>query len=116
MAIMTQVHVRLAQFSYAKKQLRTAKRYHDTQVQIAEQTRLSWIGNRTGVQALIRERVTLVVAELRYDAARANLEASYANLLASLGEDALPPLLTGFSVGEIADALRVRWEYSPGSV
>ena len=51
MAIMSQVHVSIAQVAQAKKETSTAKLYHDTQSQISEQTRLGWrIGpaERTG--------------------------------------------------------------------
>lgn len=110
MAVMTQVHVRVAQLLHAGKELETAKSYYDTQVKIAEQTRLSWIANRTGVQALIREKVNEVLAELRYDTAKADREAAYANLLAAIGDDPLPDVLTGHSVTRLARALQARWE------
>ncbi len=109
MAVMTQVHVRFAQLLYTGRELETARYYYNTQVKIAEKTRLAWIANRTGIQALIREKVNEVVAELRYDAAKASREAAYASLLAAIGEDPLPDTLTGHSVVRLARALRARW-------
>ena len=112
MTILSQVHVSMAKFSYAKRGLLTAERYYKTQAQIAEHTRLSWISNRLGTQVLVREKVSQVVAELRYLAAKANMEAAYAKLLATMGEDPLPAAVKGHTVAELADALRRHWASS----
>ncbi len=58
---------------------------------------------------LVREKVSQVVAELRYLAAKANMESAYAKLLATIGEDPLPAAVKGHTVAELADALRRHW-------
>lgn len=62
MAIMSQVHVSVAQVAHAKKEVSTAALYYDTQSQIADQTRLAWSTARLSEQAMLRERVAQVAA------------------------------------------------------
>ena len=113
MAIMSQVHVSMAQVAQAKKETSTTRLYHDTQSQITEQTRLAWRTARLSEQAVLRERVNQVAAQLRYDAAEAELQAAWASLLASVGEDVLPNDLTqAQSVSDLALEVRTRWAKS----
>ncbi len=113
MAIMSQVHVSVAQVAYAKKETSTAKLYHDTQSQISEQTRLGWRIGRQSEQAVLRERVNQVAAQLRYDAIESELQTSWASLLAAIGEDVLPNDLTREqSVSDLALEIRTRWAKS----
>jgi len=113
MAIMSQVHVSVAQVALARKETSTAALYHDTQSQITEQTRLAWRSARLSEQAVLRERVNQVAAQLRYDAAEAELQTAWASLLAAVGEDVLPHDLTQEqSVSDLALELRTRWAKS----
>jgi outer membrane protein TolC len=113
MAIMSQVHVSVAQVAHAKKETSTAKLYRDTQSQISEQTRLGWRIGRLSEQAVLRERVNQVAAQLRYDAIESELQASWASLLAAVGEDVLPNDLTReHSVSDLALEIRTRWARS----
>ena len=113
MAIMSQVHVSMAQVAQAKKETSTARLYHDTQSQITEQTRLAWRTARLSEQAMLRERVNQVGAQLRYDAMEAELQTAWASLLAAVGEDVLPNDLTQEqSVSDLALAVRTRWARS----
>jgi len=113
MAIMSQVHVSVAQVAQAKKETSTARLYHDTQSQIADQTRLAWRMARLSEQAMLRERVNQVAAQLRYDAMEAELQSSWASLLAAVGEDVLPNDLTQEqSVADLALEIRTRWAKS----
>ena len=109
MAIMTQVHVGVAHYAYATKELVTAQQYYNTQTDITEQVRLYWMTKRLGERKLIRESMNKLVAELRYETAHADVEAAYANLLAAIGEDPLPPKIKGTTVVELAEALRTHW-------
>ena len=113
MAIMSQVHVSVAQVALAKKEISTAKLYHDTQSQISEQIRLGWRIGRQSEQAVLRERVNQVAAQLRYDAMEAEVQASWASLLAAVGEDVLPNDLTQEqNVSDLALEIRSRWAKS----
>jgi hypothetical protein len=97
----------------AKKETSTAKLYHDTQSQISEQIRLSWRIGRQSEQAVLRERVNQVAAQLRYDAMESELQVSWASLLAAVGEDVLPnDLRQEQSVSDLALEIRTRWAKS----
>jgi outer membrane protein TolC len=112
-AIMSQVHVSVAQVAQAKKETLTARLYHDTQSQITEQTRLAWRSARLSEQTVLRERVNQVAAQLRYDAVESELQTAWALLLASVGQDVLPNDLTQEqSVSDLALELRTRWAKS----
>jgi hypothetical protein len=113
MAIMSQVHVSVAQVAQAKTEASTAKLYQDTQAQITEQTRQAWRTARVSEQAMLRERVNQVAAQLRADTVEAGLQTAWGSLLAAVGEDVLPNDLTQEqSVSDLAIELRTRWAKS----
>ncbi len=113
MTIMSQVHVSVAQVAHAKKEVSTAALYFDTQSQIAEQTHVAWRTARLSEQAMLRERVAQVAAQLRYDAVEADLQTAWASLLAAIGEDVLPNDLEGEqNLSDLALQLRDRWARS----
>ena len=109
MAVMTQVHVSMAQLTAAHREVHTTKKFFETQRQIGEQVRVSWIAKRMSEQIVIRERLNNLLAEIRYDVALADLETAYANLLGAIGEDPVPTMIAETSVNKLADALRTRW-------
>jgi outer membrane protein TolC len=113
MAVMSQVHVSVAQVAYAKKEVSTAALYYDTQSQIAEQTRVAWRTAKLSEQSVLRERVAQVAAQLRYDAVEAEAQTAWAALLAAVGEDVLPNNLKNEqSLSDLALQLRARWTRS----
>lgn len=111
MALMSQVHVSVAQYHAAMKDVATGKRYLDTQMAIADQVQRAWSLNRLSEHLVIREKMQGLVAELRYESALAKLEMAYANVLAAIGEDPFPADITGDGVDELAVALQKRWEW-----
>lgn len=111
MAMMSQVHVSVAQYHAAMKDVATGKRYLDTQMAIADQVQRAWSLNRLSEHLVIREKMQGLVAELRYESALAKLEMAYANVLAAIGEDPFPTNITGDGVDELAVALKERWEW-----
>jgi len=110
MAIMTQVHVTMAQVTIANSDVLNSKTYLETQKQIETQVRYSWRATRISEQTFIREKLNNLLAEIRYEAAVAELSTAYASLLATVGEDPLPTNFTGNTVPELAHALRARWD------
>lgn len=110
MAVMTQVHVSMAQLTAAHAEVRTTKMYYETQKEIGTQVRVSWQANRLSKQILIRERLNNLLAEIRYDSALAELETAYANLLGAIGKEPVPTMTIETSVTELAEALRTRWD------
>ncbi|WP_447971269.1 TolC family protein [Nitrospira sp. M1] len=109
MAVMTQVHISMAQLTAAKLEVHNTKMYYETQQQIRDQVHSSWLTKRSSEQVIIRERLNSILAEIRYNVALADLEAAYANLLGTIGEDPIPTVLTDTSMSELTTALRHRW-------
>ncbi|MGL4496413.1 MAG: TolC family protein, partial [Beijerinckiaceae bacterium] len=110
MAIMTQVHVSRARHAHARKELATAAQLRDVQRRLLANIRAAAVTDRTSEQTLIREEMNVLVSEVRYDLAYANLQNAYANIYASLGLDAFPAVdIDRVSVGELSRALRKTW-------
>ena len=85
----------------------------DTQSQITEQARLAWRSSKLSEQAMLRERVAQVAAQLRYDTVESELQTAWASILAAVGEDVLPvDLGQEHSVFDLALQLRTRWTQS----
>ena len=90
MAVMTQVHVSMAQYMHAKKEYQTAADYYSTQKKILDQIKSGAQVNTVTEQSLIREEMNMLVAEVKYDIAYSDMESAYANIFAALGIDPLP--------------------------
>lgn len=112
MTVLTEVHVGVTQLAYARLELANAERYQVTQVRIADQTQRSWLTRSTSDLNLIREVVNEVLAEVRLDVAHAGLEAAQGNLLAAIGDDAVPTVVPGQGIAELANSIREHWERS----
>ena len=111
MAIMTQVHVASAQYQAALQDVQMAGRYFDTQEKITDHLNRVWSVNGTNEHHVIREKVQSLVAELRYESAKAKVELAYANVLAAIGEDPFPTDITSDDLEELSQALEERWEW-----
>lgn len=112
MTVLTEVHVGATQLAYSRQELDNAARYQVTQVQIADQTQRGWLTRSTSDLNLIREKVNEVLAEVRLDVARSAFEAAQGNLMAAIGEDAVPSMTPSQNVAELAQAIREHWERS----
>jgi outer membrane protein, multidrug efflux system len=111
MAVLSQVHVGVAQVGYAMKERATAKQYAETQGLVAEQTRVGWQAGKLGEQVILRERVNQVAAQLRYDAAEAEMQSAWASILTTVGRDLVPDdLARAQSVSDLALMLRTNWQ------
>lgn len=110
MAVMTQVHASRVRYAHARRELATATQYLDVQRRLLGQIRASQQTDRLGEQTLIREEMNTLVAEVKRDIAFASLQNAYANVYASLGLDAYPPVsIDETSVASLAAALRKTW-------
>lgn len=110
MAIMTQVHVSRARYLHARNELSTARELRSVQRQLLGQIAASTTTEQTSEQTLIREEMNTIVSDVRYDLAYATLQNAYANIYASIGLDAYPPVdIERSSVSEIRQALRRTW-------
>ncbi|MBL1142651.1 MAG: TolC family protein [Proteobacteria bacterium] len=90
MAIMTQVHVSMAQYRHSQREYNTAADYFLTQQKILEQLESGVSANTVTEQSLIREQMNMMVAEIKYDIAYSDVENAYASIFASLGIDPFP--------------------------
>jgi outer membrane protein TolC len=90
MAIMTQVHVSMAQYLHSQREYKTAADYFSTQEKILKQLELGVATNTVTEQSLIREEMNMMVAEVKYDIAYSDVENSYGSIFASIGIDPFP--------------------------
>lgn len=90
MAVMTQVHVSLAQYQHSKREYETASDFYRTQAKILEQIKSGIETNTVTEQSLIREEMNMMVAEVKYDISYSNVENAYGGTFAALGVDPFP--------------------------
>jgi len=110
MAIMTQVHVSRARYLHAREELSIAGQLKNVQHDLLDQISASTTTEQTSEQTLIREEMNTIVSDVRYDLAYANVQNAFANIYASIGLDAYPPVdIERASVGQIKEALRRTW-------
>ncbi len=87
MALLTQLHVGLAGYQSAQKELHTATQYLQTQRQILEQVTRGELARSVNRQSVIREQMNTLVADVKYDVAYADMENAYSNTMAAAGID-----------------------------
>jgi outer membrane protein TolC len=110
MAIMTQVHVSRARYVHAWRELATAGELKNARHRLLAQISASTNAEQTSEQTLIREEMNTIVSDVRYDLAYANLQNAHANIYASIGLDAFPPVdIDRASVSQIKEALQSTW-------
>lgn len=85
MAVMTQVHVSKMRYHLAESELRTAREYHDVQNKILDQIKAQHSAGRVSDQALIREEMNTLVAEVKRDIAYASLQNAVGSIYSSIG-------------------------------
>ncbi len=110
MAILTQVHVGLAQFSNSRNEYKTSTDYYHTQVKILEQIRAAAETNSVSEQAVIREEMNTLVSEVKYDIAYADLENAYADAYAAIGVDPIPKNFDTKDIHSLTETLRDYFE------
>ncbi len=110
MAIMTQVHVSRARYLHAREELSIAGQLKNVQHDLLDQIAASTTTEQTSEQTLIREEMNTIVSDVRYDLAYANVQNAFANIYASIGLDAYPPVdIERASVAQIKEALSRTW-------
>ena len=110
MAILTQVHVSIAQHEHAKREYRTAADYFDTQRKILVQIESAKQAESVNEQSVIREQMNTLVAEVKYDIAFADIENAYASLLGSVGIDPVPYDVDTDSLDSMSESLQRHFE------
>lgn len=87
MAVMTQIHVSLASYEYSKREFNTTETFYSIQRDILEEMNKGMAAKKVTEQSFIREEMNMMVAEVEYDMAYADIENSYANVFSALGVD-----------------------------
>lgn len=110
MAVFTQVHAARARYAQNSKILKDASDYYDVQKKILTQVRAAAAENAESEQALIREEMNTLLAEVKYDVAYADLQNAFANVYSTVGLDPYADNMTGQeSVKVMAKNLRGTW-------
>ena len=109
MAVMTQVHVSHVRYIHEQEEVKVSGEYQAVQRHLVEEIRIEAAASRASEQTLLREELNTLVAEAKYDLARAGLESAYANIFASIGWDPYGAYQRESSVNEIAQSLRNGW-------
>jgi outer membrane protein TolC len=110
MAIMTQVHVSRARYAHAQRELQTTADYLNIQNDILAQVRAQAQTDKAGEQALIREEMNALLAEVRFDLAHAQLQNAFANIYSSLGLDPYDDSINlSADVKTVSTGLRALW-------
>ncbi len=110
MAVLTQVHVSIAQHNNSKREYNTAADYYNTQKKVLAQIRAAAETNSVSEQAVIREEMNTLVAEVKYDIAYADLENAYAVSYAAIGVDPVPDDIDTTSMQSLATGLEDYFE------
>ena len=110
MAVVTQVHVSVGRYEIAKQRLDTTENYFKVNNNILEQTEIGYNTRKVSYQNFVREKMNSVVAEARYDVARASVENAYANIFASIGQDTFGQIdVSESSVDDLAKHFKGHW-------
>jgi len=110
MAVVTQVHVSASRYEIARRRLATSGKYFDVNNNIMEQTQIGYDARKVSYQNFVREKMNSIVAEARYDVARASVENAYANVFASIGQDTFGDIdVSESSVADLGTHLQNHW-------
>ena len=110
MAVVTQVHVSASRYEIAKRRLATSANYFEVNNNILEQTQIGYDARNVSYQNFVREQMNSIVAEARYDIARASVENAYANVFASIGQDTFGDInVSDSSVADLGAHLKNHW-------
>ena len=91
--------------------------YQTVSSNILQQVDSGYKARKVSYQNYGRELMNSIVAEARYDIARADLHNSYANIYASIGADSFGNInANDASVGELSAHLKSHWASLEGSL
>jgi len=100
----------VSRYEIAKRRLGTSHNYFDVNNNIMEQTQKGYDARKVSYQNFVREQMNSIVAEARFDVARADLENAYANIFASIGQDTFGDIdVAESSVADLGNHLQSYW-------
>ncbi|WP_311970570.1 TolC family protein [Pseudomonas baltica] len=110
LAVMTQIHVSRVRFIRFSQELGTIRSSEEVQQRILALSRGGFQAHTVSQQDLVREEMNSVLAEIKYDAAYADVQNAYANLYASMGLDNFDiDIQPDTPIAEIAGKLQQHW-------
>ncbi|WP_407309721.1 TolC family protein [Pseudomonas sp. nanlin1] len=110
LAVMTQIHVARVRFIRFSQELGTTRNSSEVQERILELSRGGFQARTVSQQNLVREEMNSVLADIRYDAAYADVQNAFANLYASMGLDNFDiEVHPDTPIREIAEKLQKHW-------
>lgn len=86
MAVLSQVHLSLAEFNQAKKEYKLAKEYLDVAEGIFKLTKVNNRLNTGSKLVFIKEKLNYILSFLRHSSSYANVQNSYGKIFASIGK------------------------------
>ena len=98
MAVLSQVHLSNINYQMALEEYATADRYYDVSQKITAQVKNAQKIAKFGNLELIRERASLLVAELRYDIAYTKLQHAIGQIYTSVGLDVTEDNVKGVDI------------------
>ena len=99
-----------SRYEIAKRRLATSGNYFKVNTNIMEQTQIGYNARKVSYQNFVREKMNSIVAEARYDVARASVENAYANVFASIGQDTFGDIdVSATSVTDLGNHLKSHW-------
>lgn len=110
LAVMTQIHVARVRFIRFSQELSIIRNAEQIQEHILDLSRGGYQAHTVSQQALVREEMNAILAEIRYDAAYADVQNAYANLYSSMGLDNFSyDISINASIAEITAKLQEHW-------
>ncbi|MDC1085469.1 TolC family protein [Candidatus Pelagibacter ubique] len=106
MAVLSQVHLSNIDYQMALEEYATADRYYDVSKKITAQVKNAQKIARFGNLELIRERASLLVAELRYDIAYTKLQHAIGQIYTSVGLDVTEDNVKELGVKQYAEIIK----------
>jgi len=106
MAVLSQVHLSNINYQMALEEYATADRYYDVSKKITAQVKNAQKIARFGNLELIRERASLLVAELRFDIAYTKLQHAIGQIYTSVGLDVTEDNVKELGVKQYAEIIK----------
>lgn len=109
-AILAQVETAKIEYDIARRKARNSAQLQSVSRKISQRTEASGSSGLTSDQTRVYEQARAVLADIKFDRDYANLQAAYARLYATVGENNYPSELTGKEpIDDLAKGFREMW-------
>lgn len=111
-SVALQVAISRERYGQARRRLQTAADYRAVQMELLGQMKASASATRSSDQELVREEMSALLAQARYDMAMADVQGSWAVVQTSMGRDPYPETISE-DLGELRSAFRAKLSGRP---